>query len=208
MSYIRSLDHVGMTVLDLDRAAAFFVALGLHEDGRTPLEGPFLDAVVGIPDTRTEIVLLTPPGGGPGFELARFDSPAGVPGSPDAPANEVGLRSVTFQVDDLPGAVARAAELGYGLVGGVGEHDGVVDGRDPRPRADRRVTGRAPVLNRPRVRGRALSGPPLRDAGPPHSGWAVLICAERQGCRAALRAAGPRGAATRRSRDALVRVPT
>jgi hypothetical protein len=39
-------------------------------------------------------------------------------------ANELGLRNVSFEVDDLPAAVAWAAEKGYGLVGGIGEYEG------------------------------------------------------------------------------------
>ena len=45
-----------------------------------------------------------PPGagrGGASIELARFVRPDHVPGSPAAKANELGLRSVAFEVDDL-----------------------------------------------------------------------------------------------------------
>lgn len=124
MTFIRTLDHVGITVADLDRAVAFFVGLGMVVDGRTSLEGAFLEDVVGIQGARTEIVLLTAPSGGAGVELARFDAPEAVPGSPAAPANELGLRSIAFQVEDLRGAVARVEAAGYGLVGAIGEYEG------------------------------------------------------------------------------------
>jgi catechol 2,3-dioxygenase-like lactoylglutathione lyase family enzyme len=124
MTGLRRLDHVGITVADLDVASAFFVALGLEVEGRTFLEGDFLDAVIGIPGARTEIVLLRAPGGGAGVELARFVRPGTQPGSPGAPATELGLRSVAFEVDDLHGIVERLAEDGYRLVGSVGEHEG------------------------------------------------------------------------------------
>ena len=123
MSHIKQLDHVGITVADLDTAAAFFADLGLEVEGRTFLEGPFVDDVIGIPDARTEIVVLRPPGGGTGVELARFVRPAHQPGSPNALANELGLRSICFQVEDLEGAVEGLAAKGYGLVGGVGRHE-------------------------------------------------------------------------------------
>jgi hypothetical protein len=38
-------------------------------------------------------------------------------------ANELGLRSVAFEVDDLQAAVDRLAADGYGLVGGVGQYE-------------------------------------------------------------------------------------
>jgi hypothetical protein len=54
MSQIKSLDHIGLTVADLDTVTAFFVGLGLDVEGRTFVEGEFLDTGSGIPDSRTE----------------------------------------------------------------------------------------------------------------------------------------------------------
>ena len=125
MSHIKSFDHVGITVEDLDRAEAFFVGLGLEVEGRTFVEGEFLDTVCGIPDSRTEVLMLRPPGGGTRLELARFVRPDHVPGSPEAMANELGLRNVCFEVTDLQARVDRLAEDGYGLVGGVGNYEDV-----------------------------------------------------------------------------------
>ena len=64
MSHIRQSDHVGITVADLDAVTAFFADLGLEVEGRTFVEGEFIDTVIGIPDSRTEIVMLRPPNGG------------------------------------------------------------------------------------------------------------------------------------------------
>src|SRR5437764_14033999 len=99
MSSIRRFDHVGITVADLDTAAAFFVGLGFEVEGRTFVEGEFLDTVCGIPDSRTEIVMLRPPDGGTRLELSSFVRPDHEPGSPTAMANEPGLRNVAFGVD-------------------------------------------------------------------------------------------------------------
>jgi len=124
MSRIQRFDHVGITVADLEAVTEFFVGLGFELAGRTFLEGEFLDTVVGIPDARTEMVLLQPPGGGTGLELATFIRPDHDPGSPEAKANELGLRSVAFEVDDLDAILNRLTVDGYGLVGGVGEYEG------------------------------------------------------------------------------------
>ena len=123
MARIRRFDHVGITVANLDAVSAFFVALGLEIEGRTFLEGEFLDTVIGIAHARTEIVLLRAPDGGAGLELATFIRPDHQPGSPAAMATELGLRSVAFEVDDLQAMVERLAKDGYGLVGGVGEYE-------------------------------------------------------------------------------------
>ncbi|HEU4528507.1 MAG TPA: VOC family protein [Actinomycetota bacterium] len=123
MSSIRRFDHVGITVADLDAVTAFFVGLGLEVEGRTFLEGEFVDTVIGIPDSRTEIVMLRPPEGGTGLELSSFIRPNHEPGSPEAMANELGLRNIGFEVDDLEAIVDRLAADGYGLVGGIGQYE-------------------------------------------------------------------------------------
>ncbi|KQY50959.1 MULTISPECIES: VOC family protein [unclassified Nocardioides] len=125
MARIKRFDHVGITVSDIDKAAEFFVGLGLEIEGRTFVEGEFLETVCAVPDSRTEVVMLKSPDG-IRLELARFVRPDHQPGSPDALATEVGLRNVSFEVDDLHGAVDELAAKGYGLVGGIGEHENVV----------------------------------------------------------------------------------
>ncbi len=125
MPHAQRFDHVGITVADLDAVAGFFVGLGLEVEGRMFIEGDFLDTVIGIPRSRTEIVMLRPPGGGTALELSSFVRPDHLPGSPSAPPNELGLRNVAFEVDDLDAALDWAAGRGYGLVGGLGEYEGV-----------------------------------------------------------------------------------
>jgi catechol 2,3-dioxygenase-like lactoylglutathione lyase family enzyme len=123
MPPIRRFDHVGITVADLDAVTAFFVELGLEVEGRMPMEGEFVDTVIGIPNSRSEIVMLRPPDGGTGLELSSFSRPNHEPGSPDAMSNELGLRNVAFEVEDLDAVLDRLAADGYGLVGGVGQYE-------------------------------------------------------------------------------------
>ena len=124
MFQLQQFDHVGITVSDLDAATAFFTTLGLEVEGRTFVEGEFLDTVSGIPDSRVEVVMLRPVGGGTAIELAAYVRPAHTTGSPTAMANELGLRNVCFEVSGLRELVERLAEDGYGLVGGIGEYEG------------------------------------------------------------------------------------
>ena len=125
MTHIRRFDHVGITVADLDTVTAFFEMLGLEVEGRMFVEGEFLDTVCGIPDSRTEIVMLRPPGGGTGIELSSFVRPDHTPGSPAAMANELGLRNVCLEITELQATIDRLAADGYGLVGGVGNYEDV-----------------------------------------------------------------------------------
>jgi catechol 2,3-dioxygenase-like lactoylglutathione lyase family enzyme len=125
MTRIIRFDHVGVTVRDLDEVTAFFVGLGLEIEGRTFVEGEFIDTVTAIPDSRTEIVMLKAPGGDTAVELSSFVRPEPEPGTTDAMANVVGLRSLSFEVDDLRATVDRLADDGYGLVGGIGQYEDV-----------------------------------------------------------------------------------
>ena len=125
MPGIRVFDHVGITVAEIDRATAFFVSLGFEVEGRTFLEGEFVDAVIGIPDSRSEVVTLRLPDGGTKLELSSFVRPDHEQGSPDAMSTELGLRNVCFQVDDLQAIVDRLAVDGYGLVGSIGQYEDI-----------------------------------------------------------------------------------
>ncbi len=125
MPHIKRFDHTGITVADLDSATAFFVGLGLEVEGTGSVEGEFVETVCGIPGAHCQIAMLKSPDGAR-LELASFVTPDQTPGSPEAMANEVGLRNVSFEVGDLQAAVDAVAADGYGLVGGIGEYDGSV----------------------------------------------------------------------------------
>ena len=122
MSPVR-FDHVGITVADLDTVTAFFVGLGLEVEGRMFMEGEFVDTVIGIPNSRSEIVTLLLPDGGTKLELSNFIRPDHGPGSSDAMSTELGLRNVAFEVEDLDTILDRLAADGYRLVGGVGQYE-------------------------------------------------------------------------------------
>lgn len=124
MSPIR-FDHVGITVADLDLVTSFFTGLGLEVEGRMTMEGEFVDTVIGIPNSRSEVVTLLLPDGGTKLELSSFIQPDHEPGSPGAMSTERGLRNVCFQVDDLESIVARLAADGYGLVGGIAQYEDI-----------------------------------------------------------------------------------
>jgi catechol 2,3-dioxygenase-like lactoylglutathione lyase family enzyme len=123
MSHVRRFDHVGITVADLERATAFFVGLGLEVEGTGSVAGEFVETVCGIPGADCDIVMLRPPDGGSRLELSSFRAPDHLPGSPQAMANELGLRNVSFEVGDLQAAVDAVAADGYALVGGIGEYE-------------------------------------------------------------------------------------
>jgi len=123
MGHVRRFDHVGITVADLDPAIEFFVRLGLELEGTGSVQGEFVETVCAIPGAHCRIAMLRPPDGGARLELSSFVAPAHVSGNPEAMANEVGLRNVAFEVDDLRRTVDELHDAGYRLVGGIGQYE-------------------------------------------------------------------------------------
>jgi catechol 2,3-dioxygenase-like lactoylglutathione lyase family enzyme len=116
---IERMEHIGVVVEDLDAAEGFFVALGMEVQGRATVEGDWVDRVIGLTGTRSDIVMLETPGGDGRLELTRFHAPASVDGDPGAPANATGIRHLTFRVDDVDLALGRVRPHGAELVGTV-----------------------------------------------------------------------------------------
>jgi catechol 2,3-dioxygenase-like lactoylglutathione lyase family enzyme len=112
------MDHVGIVVDDLAAATAFFVELGLELQGEGPVEGGWVDRVVGLEGVRAEIAMLATPDGHGRIELAMFHAPSGR-GGRHAPANTPGIRHVAFEVEDLDAVVASLRARGAELVGEV-----------------------------------------------------------------------------------------
>ena len=123
---IQRMDNVLIVVEDLDAAIAFFVDLGMEVEGRMPIEGPWVDRVIAIDDTRGEIAMLRTPDGHGRIELDKFYAPAAVTPEPHpAPVNTLGIRRIMFAVDDIDAVVGRLQAKGTELVGDVVDYEGV-----------------------------------------------------------------------------------
>lgn len=112
------MDNVLIVVEDLDTVIDFFVELGMELEGRGPVEGRWVERVIGVDDVRQEVAMLRTPDGHGRIELAMFHTPAATRSEPiDAPANTLGIRRVMFAVDDIDDVVARLRDHGASLVG-------------------------------------------------------------------------------------------
>jgi catechol 2,3-dioxygenase-like lactoylglutathione lyase family enzyme len=114
---IQRMDHVGIVVDDLAAAIEFFVELGLELQGEAPVEGGWVDRVVGLEGVRADIAMLQTPDGNGRVELAKFHSPSNQDEHGHAPANAPGIRHITFSVDDIDALVASLRARGVELVG-------------------------------------------------------------------------------------------
>jgi catechol 2,3-dioxygenase-like lactoylglutathione lyase family enzyme len=116
---IQRLENVGIVVEDLAAATQFFVDLGLEVVGEGPVEGNWVDRVVGLDGVRVDIAMLQTPDGHGRLELMRFSAPTARTGDPDAPPNTLGIRRIAFGVDDIDATVAGLQSRGTELVGEV-----------------------------------------------------------------------------------------
>lgn len=120
---VQRMDHVGVVVNDLEAATEFFVALGLEAGGVGSVGGQLVDRIIGLEGARSEIAFLRTPDGKSQIELTRFKSPAAVDGGAGAPSNGLGIRHLTFAVDDLDATVERLRAHGGELVGEIVQYE-------------------------------------------------------------------------------------
>jgi catechol 2,3-dioxygenase-like lactoylglutathione lyase family enzyme len=123
---IQRMDNVGIVVDDLEAATAFFLELGMELENGMPVEGPWVDRVVGLDDVRVDIAMMRTPDGHSRLELTKFHTPAAVGAEQEnAPANVLGIRRIMFAVDDIDDVLARLRTHGAELVGEVAQYEDI-----------------------------------------------------------------------------------
>jgi catechol 2,3-dioxygenase-like lactoylglutathione lyase family enzyme len=114
---VQRMEHVGIVVDDLAAATEFFVDLGQVLQGEGPVEGRWVDRVVGLEGVRADIAMMQTPDGNGRLELTKFHSPSKQGDSGHAPPNTPGIRHVAFAVEDFDAVVAGLHARGCELVG-------------------------------------------------------------------------------------------
>ncbi|WP_433664133.1 VOC family protein [Nocardia sp. CA-128927] len=121
---IQRMDNVLIVVEDLDAVIAFFVELGMELENRGPVEGRWVERVIGVDDVREDVAMLRTPDGHGGVELAMFHTPKAIRTEPkNAPTNTLGIRRIMFAVDDIDDVVARLRAHGTELVGEIAQYE-------------------------------------------------------------------------------------
>jgi catechol 2,3-dioxygenase-like lactoylglutathione lyase family enzyme len=121
---LQRMDNVLIVVDDLEAAKAFFFELGMELEGEMPLEGRWVDLVVGLENVQCNIATLRTPDGHSRVELTKFHAPAAVRSEPkNAPVNTLGIRRIMFAVDDIDDVLARLPPHGAELVGEVAQYE-------------------------------------------------------------------------------------
>lgn len=123
---IQRMDNVLIVVDDLEAAKAFFAELGMELEGETPVQGRWVDRVIGLDDVRADIAMMRTPDGHSRIELTKFHTPPAVSAELDpAPANTLGIRRIMFAVDGIDDVVARLRGHGGELVGEIARYEDI-----------------------------------------------------------------------------------
>jgi catechol 2,3-dioxygenase-like lactoylglutathione lyase family enzyme len=120
---IRRLEHVGIVVDDLPAVTAFFTALGLELLGETPVEGDWVDRIVGLEGVRADTAIMKTPDGHARLELLKFHSPSSPDADQHAPANAPGIRHLAFAVEDIDAVLTKLQAHSAKLVGEVERYE-------------------------------------------------------------------------------------
>jgi catechol 2,3-dioxygenase-like lactoylglutathione lyase family enzyme len=121
---LKRIDNVAIVIDDLDAAIAFFEELGLEVEGRATVEGDWVDRVVGLEGTRSDIAMMRTPDGHGRLELTRYQHPPAVGPDPRSePANTRGMGRIMFTVDNVDDVVERLQALGGELVGEILQYE-------------------------------------------------------------------------------------
>ena len=119
------MEHVGIVVDDLAAATEFFAELGLVLQGETPVEGRWVDRIVGLEGVQADIAMLQTPDGNGRLELVKFHSPSNEGDNRHAPANAPGIRHIAFVVEDIDAVVAGLRARGAELVGELERYEDI-----------------------------------------------------------------------------------
>jgi catechol 2,3-dioxygenase-like lactoylglutathione lyase family enzyme len=108
-----NINHIGITVNDLDAAKAFFLELGLEVQGEGEVSGPLVDRVTGLDGVKSTVVFIGAPGAETTIELSKFLTPVDDRGVRPEPVNALGIRHISFAVEHIEALVARLKASGW-----------------------------------------------------------------------------------------------
>jgi catechol 2,3-dioxygenase-like lactoylglutathione lyase family enzyme len=118
------MDNVLLVVEDMEAAVAFFTELGMEIEGRSTVEGEWVDRIIGLNGSKSEIVTMRTPDGNGRIELDRFYSPKAIRnGSAEAPVNTLGIGRIMFAVTFIEDVVERLQKHGAKLMGEIVDYE-------------------------------------------------------------------------------------
>jgi catechol 2,3-dioxygenase-like lactoylglutathione lyase family enzyme len=126
MNNIRAVEHIGVTVPDLEQATTFFAeafgAQKIYDMLDEPLRGPAVEKGLGVPEGAViEAIRMLRLGHGPNIELFTY---TGVPQRDAVVPSDYGLQHFCVYVDDIAAAAAQVEMAGGTLLSTPGDLPG------------------------------------------------------------------------------------
>jgi catechol 2,3-dioxygenase-like lactoylglutathione lyase family enzyme len=106
------MDHINIVVSDIAQAKSFFLDLGFQEIDSACLSGDMFSKVVGLKDIEATYVALMLPNTETKLELIQYLNPMGGKDPCLGKANQLGVRHIAFEVDNIEIEVNRLKAKG------------------------------------------------------------------------------------------------
>ncbi len=116
---LKKINHINVVVSDLDDAKAFFIQLGFTVGDESELSGEWISSIVGLPDVRARYATLKLPGTETNLELIEYTSPPSERDSNMDKANQIGLRHIAFEVDNIEKVVQNLRDKGIKFISSI-----------------------------------------------------------------------------------------
>lgn len=116
---IKHVDHIGIIVKDMETVKTFFADLGFELLGEAPVQGEWVERIIGLTDVKEDVAMLQAPDGQLNIELVKFHQPEDPEGIRPGAANMLGLRHLAFITEDVQEVVDALQQKGYELIGEV-----------------------------------------------------------------------------------------
>lgn len=116
---IKHVDHIGIIVKDMAIVKEFFTNLGFELLGEAPVQGEWVERIIGLTNVKEDVAMLQAPDGQLNIELVKFHQPEDPAGIQPGAANTLGLRHIAFITEDVQEVVDHLQQKGYELVGEI-----------------------------------------------------------------------------------------
>jgi catechol 2,3-dioxygenase-like lactoylglutathione lyase family enzyme len=104
---IKHIDHINIVVSNLEEARQFFLHLGFVVQREGPVKGQWIEELSGLENINAYYIGLLLPDGQTNLELLHFESPDSAKDEAIGKLNQIGLRHLAFQVDDIEKTVIQ-----------------------------------------------------------------------------------------------------
>jgi len=110
---IKNLDHVNIVVSNLKEAKDFFLALGFRLIKQGELEGDWISSIVQLKSVKAIYAQLALRDAKTNIELIQYYRPKSLTNRHKEQANQLGIRHLAFEVDNIEKEVADLKGKGF-----------------------------------------------------------------------------------------------